>query len=291
MSDRRLRSGFLGLTAATALALSAIASAVPAGARSGPGAPRAAGAAAPAAPAATGQHLVRRAHRVGNAASVTDYTSNNWDGYFATAASHATNFTAVSATWTQAALTCTSSKTAWAGFWVGLDGWWNNEVEQGGSEARCLSGVPRYNVWWEMYPFNAIQTKFAIAAGDTIHASVTYVTSTQMFTIVVKDVTSGRTLRQVTPCQSGQNGCPRSTAEIISEDIGHFAGGLFPLPDYGTETYTTASVTDTSGHTGSLSDPAWQLGKVTEVSGGVTKQTTSALSPDGTSFTTTWHHA
>lgn len=53
----------------------------------------------------------------------------------------------------------------------------------------------------------------------------------------------------------------------------------------------SASVTDTSGHTGPLSDPAWQLGKVTEVSGGVTKQTTSALSPDGTSFTTTWHHA
>lgn len=243
------------------------------------------------APPAAGQHLIRRAHRDGGPDLITNYTSNNWDGYFATASSHGTDFTAVSATWTQAAVTCSGSAEEWAGFWVGMDGWWNDVVEQGGSEARCLNGSPVYNVWWEMYPFNAIQTGFAIRAGDTIHGSVTYVPSTQMFDIVVKDVTTGQTLTEDTPCQSGQQGCPRTSASIISEDITNLGtGGLFPLPDYGTETYSSASVTNTSGHTGSLSDPAWQLGDVTEVSGGITKQTTSALNSAGTSFTTTWKH-
>ena len=242
------------------------------------------------APAATGQHLVHRAQRVGSARSVTGYTSNNWDGYFATAAGHGTDFTAVSAAWTQAAVTCTGKAEEWAGFWVGLDGWWNGEVEQGGSEARCLSGKPQYNVWWEMFPFNNIQNGFTIHAGDHITASVTYVQAAKMFDIVVKDVTSGKTLTKDTPCQPGQGGCPRSSADIISEDIGNTAGGLYPLPDYGKEAYSSASVTNVSGHTGPLSDPAWQLGKVTEVSSGVTKQTTSGLGAGGNSFTTTWKH-
>jgi hypothetical protein len=241
------------------------------------------------APPAAGQHLVRQARHLVTPDAITDYTSNNWDGYFATAANEGTDFTAVSATWTQAAVTCSGSAQEWGGFWVGMDGWWNDVVEQGGTEAQCINGSPEYNVWWEMYPFNAIQTGFAINAGDTIEASVTYVASTQMFDIVVKDTTSGQTLTEDTPCQTGQDGCPRTSADIISEDITNLgSGGLFPLPDYGTETYTSASVTDTSGHTGSLSDSAWQLGEVTEVSGGVTKQTTSALNPAGTSFTTTW---
>jgi hypothetical protein len=281
MPVRRLRLAVPILVAAASLSLGTAA-----------GAARAASSAPVAgAPPAAGQHLVWRAHREGRADSITGYTSTNWDGYFATAASHGTDFTAVSATWIQAAVTCSGSAEEWAGFWVGMDGWWNDIVEQGGTEARCLNGSPVYNVWWEMYPFNAIQTGFAIKAGDTIHASVTYVPSTKLFDIVVKDATSNQTLTEDTLCQNGQDGCPRTSADIISEDITNLStGGLFPLPDYGTETYTSASVTSTSGHTGTLSDPAWQLGDVTEVSGGVTKQTTSALNPAGTSFSTTWKH-
>jgi hypothetical protein len=306
MPARRLRFAVPILVAATSLALGTAAGAATApapGPATAPGAATANGAATAGvaraasrpwvayAPPAAGQRLALGARRGEGADSITNYTSNNWDGYFATAANEGTDFTAVSATWTQAAVTCGGTAQQWAGFWVGMDGWWNDVVEQGGSEAQCINGSPQYNVWWEMYPFNAIQTGFAIHAGDTIKGSVTYVPSTQMFDIAVKDVTTGQTLTENTPCQSGQQGCPRTSADIISEDITNLGTGqLFPLPDYGTETYTSASVTNTSGHTGSLSDSAWQLGDVTEVSGGVTKQTTSALNSAGTSFTTTWKH-
>lgn len=42
-----------------------------------------------------------------------------------------------------------------------MDGWWNDVVEQGGTEAICLDGSPQYGVWWEMFPFNAIRIGFA----------------------------------------------------------------------------------------------------------------------------------
>jgi len=108
---------------------------------------------------------------------------------------------------------------------------------------------------------------------------------------VVKDVTSGRTLTQDMPCEPGMSGCVRSSAEVVSEDPGGGSDqdGLFYLPHYSPITYTGASVTDASGHTGTLSDPAWQSNEITEVSSAfVTKQTTSALSSGGSSFTTTW---
>lgn len=279
------------LVGAISLSLTAFTGIAPASASSVPRPPSPVAGRGPAAPAALGEHLVGPAYRDGPA-SVTDFTSHNWDGYFATAASHAKDFTAVSATWVQAAVKC-SSKNAWAGFWVGMDGWWNDSVEQGGSEAHCFGGVAHYNVWWEMFPHNQVQTSFAINPGDTIRARVTYLPGTKQFDIVVQDRTSGRTLAKDTPCLTGQEGCPRSSAEVISEDIGGGSApdGLFYLPDYGKEAYSSASVTDINGHAGSLTDSAWQLGHVTEVSSaGLTKQTTSGTSSGGTAFSTTWHH-
>lgn len=291
MSHRPGRVRFPLLVTAAALSLTAFASLAPASALAASASPVLT-AGGPAGPAALGQHLVRAAHAVGGANSVTDYTSENWAGYFATDASHGTDFTAVSAQWVEPSVTCTK-KGAWAAFWVGMDGWWNGEVEQGGSEAECFGGTASYSVWWEMFPHNEIQTGFSIRPGDTITASVTYVAGTKEFDIVVKDVTSGKTLTEDTKCLSGQNGCPRTSAEVISEDVGGGSApdGLYYLPDYGTAAYQSASLTNTSGHTGTLSDSAWQLGHITEISsGGITKQTTSGLNSSGTSFSTTWHH-
>ena len=203
MIDRCPRSASLALAGTALLGLALFSGAGPAMARVSPS--TTAGARAPA---AHGKHLIRSAHREGPARAVTNFTSNNWDGYFATDASHDTDFTAISATWTEAKVTCSSKKEAWAGFWIGLDGWWNDSVEQGGTEAICLNGSPQYSVWWEMFPFNAIQVSFAINPGDTIHASVTYSPSSKKFDIVVKDLTSGKTLTKNIACQQGQGRLP-----------------------------------------------------------------------------------
>jgi hypothetical protein len=239
-----------------------------------------------------GTHAQTRGSR--GAEAVTDYTSRNWDGYFATAPSHGTDFTSVHAKWVEPTLpACTPFEDQWVVFWVGLDGWWNDVVEQGGSSAHCVFGLWKQEaLWWEMYPSNDITTGPSISPGDTIEATVTYDTSAKQFDIVVKDDTNGASLNQTESCASDMHGCPRTSAEVISETPigGSGPDGTFDLPDYQSATYQDISVTDANGNTGSLTNSNWDLGDVTQVTNKVTRQNTGALDPTGSSFTTTWVH-
>jgi hypothetical protein len=249
---------------------------------------------------ARGKHLIRPPKSPdipGGSGSSSTSTSTNWDGYTVlnSSSTNTNSFNRVSAQWVEPTITCdpNNPNPEWVGFWVGFDGWLNGSVEQGGTQAMCFNGVPSYSVWWEMFPFNFIQTGFSINPGDVIQASVTFNTSTSQFEILVMDVTSNQTLTQDIACQSGQANCARSSADVISEDIGGGSDldGLYFLPNYGTATYTNASATDVNGHTGSLNDPTWNSVGITEVSSAnVTKQTVGPLSTDGKSFNTTWQH-
>jgi hypothetical protein len=230
-----------------------------------------------------------------NAGRNASFTTTNWDGYTVTntANTNTTTFNSVSATWVVPAVTCNAAG-SFGSTWVGLDGWLpaSAGVEQGGSSAQCNNSVtPRYVLWWEMFPFNAEQDTVQINAGDTIHGSVTFDPVNNVFDIVITDKTLNKGLSESIACQPDMGGCPRSSAEVISEDTGGSNGidGVFSLPNYGTTTFTNASVTDVNGNTGTLSNPNWVTNNVTEVSSlGVTKQTVGALSPDGSSFSTTW---
>jgi len=226
-------------------------------------------------------------------ASTINYTSQNWAGYFTTNAAHTTDFQSVHARWVAPHVTCPASGEAWVVSWVGMDGWWNNIVEQGGSSAYCNGGVAQYNLWWEMWPHNLIQLANTINPGDTIDATVSYVSSTARFSIVVKDVTSGQTLSQSQPCYSDMGGCPRVNAEVITETPFTTGGTVFALPSYGSVSYSSITVKDVSGHTGVLTDSRWSLGHVNQVdpSTGITKQTTSAIGSGDNSFSTTWVHS
>jgi hypothetical protein len=218
--------------------------------------------------------------------TVTDSTTYNWSGYVAKNPTRTTNFLGVHARWKQPAATCTSSN-PWTVFWVGLDGAGSNAVEQGGSEAYCVSGTVHYAVWWEMFPHNSIQTDFAIAAGDTIDASVTYDPGTALYSIVVTDVTSNKTLTRNVPCYAEQD-CERLSAEVVSEVPTKPDGTMYDSTRYRTATYSQVSITDVNGHTGPLTDPAWQLEHVNQIDhGNLVWQATSPMSADGTSFSTT----
>jgi hypothetical protein len=259
--------------------------------------------AASAATASHARHLpasigpVHGKHRVGTVrlpggARATTYTSYAWDGYVSTPKPGGAPFREVQAQWVQPAVSCDASRPVMnAVFWVGLDGWASTGVEQGGTLANCQNGTASYEAWWEMYPYNGIQSSYPVNAGDTIYASVTYLASSHLFSIVVRDLTSGRSLTENIACQADMGGCPRTSAEVISEDPsgGSDRDGLFYLPDYRTTSYTGASMADDSGDTGTFTDTAWNTSEVNEVSSNnITKQTTSALTASGSSFTTTW---
>jgi hypothetical protein len=226
----------------------------------------------------------------GTSNGTAQFTSRNWDGYITYVSGQGTDFNVVKASWIQPTVQCEQSN-AWTVFWVGLDGWWDNTVEQGGSSAQCVKGIPQYTVWWEMFPTNAIQNVFTIRPGDKISATVTYKPTTSVFVITVSDVTSGHSFTQNQHCASTIT-CERSSADVIAEDVGHFGGGtFFPLADYKTMSFTGAAITDTSGHSGPFSNSAWLTAAVTESSGGTTYATVSPLSTSGQRFSATWRHA
>jgi hypothetical protein len=142
-----------------------------------------------------------------------------------------------------------------------------------------------------MFPTNSIQTELAINAGDTITASVTYSTKTAIFTIVVKDVTTKKSITEKESCAPGLT-CGRSSAEAITEDVGRFGqGNYFPLADYGSMGYSNSQITDVAKHRGSISGKKWLNAAITEQAGNITYATVSPLSSSGAAFSTTWEHA
>ena len=185
--------------------------------------------------------------------SGTTSYSTNWAGYVATAS--AGQVKQVTATWVEPKVKCGSSVSV-AVFWVGIDGAVTSAptVEQAGTFAECVSGVASYYSWWEMYPANDIQIFAAISPGDHFSASVTYHSSSDTFTMKIKDTTSGVTYSKT----SSQSGTTASTAECIAEDPGGDSAttsGLYPLADFGKVSFSSckAKIGSSSGGIGTYS--------------------------------------
>jgi hypothetical protein len=225
--------------------------------------------AAPAAGASSG--AVRHApnHKV------TRSTSTNWAGY----AAINTTFTSVSSSWKQPTASCSGSQTSYSSFWVGLDGYASNSVEQTGTDADCSAGTPTYYAWYEMYPkfpVNLSPTTYPVAPGDTITASVTF-SGKNSFVLAISDTTKHWTF---TTTQKS-NRAARTSAEVIAEAPSS-SGGVLPLTNFGAVSFTNATA---NGQLLSTFSPD----KIDMVSGTTTKATTSNIS--GGSFSVTWKHA
>lgn len=160
----------------------------------------------------------------------TTVTSTNWSGYALKGADGA--FTSVSATWTEPTATC-SGGDKYASFWVGLDGYKSNSVEQTGTDSDCDGTTPSYYGWYEMYPAPSHNFSNPVAPGDVMSASVTF-SGTETYTLVLKDTTKGWT-NTISKNESGLN---RSSAEVITEaPCCTGSGGILPLADFGTVKY------------------------------------------------------
>ncbi|HUD16975.1 MAG TPA: G1 family glutamic endopeptidase, partial [Acidimicrobiales bacterium] len=179
-----------------------------------------------------------------------------------------TGFSQVSAQWTEPAVTC-PKKDSWTLFWVGFDGWPSGEpatnlsVEQGGTSAQCVGGVPQYKAFYEMWPSNPVQTQFSISAGDQISASVVYSPTAYSystpFQITVTDVTTGQSFSTLQSCAAGL-ACARTSAEWIAESPARYGTKTtqwFPLANYGTVNFTDAQATNVLGDSGPISAPQW----------------------------------
>jgi hypothetical protein len=200
-------------------------------------------------------------------------SSQNWSGY---AVSGGT-YTSVSSSWTEPTGTCGSGAAQYSSFWVGLDGYSSTTVEQTGSEVDCSGGTPQYYSWYEMYPAYPVNFSNTVQPGDHFTGSVTY-SGTNTFTLKLADTTEGWS-HTVTSTLAG---AARASAEVVIEaPCCTSSGGILPLADFGTASFTSSLVDGTA--IGSLSPT-----DITMVSAnGVQEDTISALT-SGENFSGTW---
>jgi len=202
-------------------------------------------------------------------------TSTNWSGYAATGST----YTSVSASWVQPTGSCTSA-TRYSSFWVGLDGYNSNSVEQDGTDTDCSSGRPVYYGWYEMYPNPSFSFGNTVKAGDHISASVTF-SGTSSYKLVLSDSTQGWSVSTTKTL----SGAPRSSAEVIIEaPCCTNSGGILPLANFGTVNLSSSLVNGSA--IGSFSP----VGITMVNNSGADKDTISALSGNE-NFSATWVRA
>jgi hypothetical protein len=201
--------------------------------------------------------------------------STNWSGYAVTGAAGA--FTSISASWTEPTGHCSGSR-KYSSFWVGLDGFNSNSVEQTGSEVDCSGRTALYYSWYEMFPAAPVNYSNTVRPGDHFTASVTF-SGTSTYTLTISDTTQGWSHSTV----KSQSGLARSSAEVITEAPSS-SSGVLPLANFGTVTYSASAANGTS-----LGSQA-----PTEIimvnNSGAAKDSTSAINSAG-GFSNTWIRA
>jgi hypothetical protein len=140
---------------------------------------------------------------------------------------------------------CLHEDVSWydASFWIGIDGWSSNTVEQTGTASDCYYGTLFYYAWYEFYPAPSF-TPFSVKPGDQMTAEVSF--SAGMFTTTITDLTSHQTF---TSPRTGVPGAEENSAEWISEsaaacltsDCSVFS--FLDLTDFGSATFSAASAT------------------------------------------------
>jgi Peptidase A4 family len=199
------------------------------------------------------------------ATDVQQAQSENWSGYVAGANGGSTTFKSVSGSWVVPTAKCTASgEPTYSAFWVGLGGADNTEaLEQDGTEANCSAqGTASYYAWYELVPKAPVRVDLPVSAGDHISSKVT-VDGTSV-SIWLSDETTGQTFSKTLSMSNPDI----SSAEWIAEAPSQCEGSVnsctpLPLTDFGTAQFTSASATDTDGHTGPISDPDWAATAVT----------------------------
>ncbi len=68
---------------------------------------------------------------------------------------------------------CSDTPNTLSYYWIGLDGWADQTVEQDGIAADCNGTTSQYAAWFEMYPAN-FKYSFAVDPGDAIESAVHY---------------------------------------------------------------------------------------------------------------------
>lgn len=205
-------------------------------------------------------------------------TSYNWAGYVAT--SH--TYTLVEGKWT---VPCYSPTVyhASALTWVGLGGYGNSSLWQGGTTEDETNG---YKFWYEFLPDQPNIQKLSSPTprcGDSIYAEADYgVNIANMAYVVLVDNTTGQYTSKTYGKRPSQ-----ASAEWIDERPSCGSNAFYPYEDVHTVRWTGADAT--AGSTNKVISGWPNVGlDMTDIYGSYTLATSSALGSGGNNFTDTW---
>jgi len=173
-------------------------------------------------------------------------SSSNWSGYAVTAARGAV--TSVTGSWTVPTIAA-GQGTAYSAQWVGIDGFTSSTVEQIGTEADLIQGVPQYYAWYEMYPKGYVTLPLTIHQQDAIAATVSSVGGNS-FVLSITNITTGQSFSTTQVMAHAQ----LSSAEWIVEAPS--SAHVLPLANFGTVTFSGATATIAGTH-GPIDNSTW----------------------------------
>jgi hypothetical protein len=245
--------------------------------------------------------LLALAAPAGARASSWTTTSSNWAGY--ATSSPGVGFRHVSGTWVAPAVHCGSGGRRYSAAWLGLGGLHTTSkaLEQVGTEADCAGGKGYYSAWYELVPDAPVKLKLTVRPGDTISASVTV--SGHAVKLYVANRTRGTSFsKRLTAAQVDVTSA-EWIVEAPSACVDNGGCQTLPLADFGTTSFAGAQATNATGHSGTISDPAWSAVAITlsqrrgpggrrfasEAAAGAA--TPAGLSPAGDAFSVTYEQA
>jgi hypothetical protein len=213
--------------------------------------------------------------------NVRIFESGNWSGY----AVVGTGFTEARGSWTVPSIDCTANPNGAASFWVGLDGWDNDTVEQTGTESQCNGDNAVFYAWYEFAPKAGVTiTSVRVSPGDNMSASVIY--DDPDFVVSMTNLTTGASYSTRSPFPPAQ----RASAEWIAE-----SNGSAGLPDFDAVRFGQDFTRAPGGNyaaDATTAGPISAFGSRVQVSvlasGNIDEAVPSFLSSDGTSFTVTY---
>jgi hypothetical protein len=201
------------------------------------------------------------------AADAATTTSSNWAGYAVSRSG--VKFQHVAATWVVSPATCSATgRRHFSASWLGLGGYHTTStaLEQIGTEVDCTArGTPSYAAWYELVPAAPVDIHLTVKPGDTVSASVTVSGHT------VKLFLANRTRGTRFSKQLTADRIDLTSAEWIVEAPSACYGDrcvTLPLANFGTTTFAGANATTTTGHQGTVTDPAWKATTIAMRAGG-----------------------
>ena len=218
--------------------------------------------------------------------------SSNWAGY----AIVGTNDSVHNASMSMIIPTTDTSGGSYAAFWVGIDGFNDQTVEQTGILAEPSghghNSETVYYIWYEFYPSAPVYASFTASAGDYVYANVTYDGGHNFSTFISVSTSSGN-LVGIFSGHANVKGANDDSAEWIAEAPAS-STGILPLANFGEayygQYYTGISLTNyatINGHFATMgSFSPTEIIMVNQQ--GQPEATPSAILGDGSSFTVTY---